>query len=159
MRGNQPESVIQDDDLELQRRVSALIEGFPTRKEAAQIAGLSTDQLVRYLKGSAEFSLKPIARLCVSAGVSLDGLVTGKAPETLKTGASQTLRLDPVILGRAVYVLNGLLAHADSHLDPEDYAEMLLALVEYLREHSGALAPDNVISIMERIRSRRNERR
>ena len=64
---------------EVGTRIKAVAEQLGTRVEAAEIAGISTDQLARYIVGEGEISLSPIAKLALAAGVSLDWIWCGDA--------------------------------------------------------------------------------
>lgn len=85
-------------------------------------------------------------------------IATGNDTEAAPQSLSQPARIDAEILSKAVYVLNGVLYQIDSHMDPLPYAETLLMLVEYLREHEGKFEPSNVVDLMEYIKRRQNER-
>lgn len=58
-----------------------------SRKKAAEAAGISTDQLARYINGVSQPALQPIAKLCDAAGVGLEWLVTGEGEPTAQATA------------------------------------------------------------------------
>ncbi|MEI9885959.1 MAG: S24 family peptidase [Rhizomicrobium sp.] len=62
-------------------RLTWLLNQFPTRSEAAAIAGVTTDMLAKYVRHGTKPPPTPafdvIARLCVRRGVSIDWLWTG----------------------------------------------------------------------------------
>lgn len=59
-------------------RLSKIIEQVGGRTKAAEIMGISRQQLHRYLVGDVVPSLEPLIKLCKTAGVSLDWVVEGK---------------------------------------------------------------------------------
>jgi len=54
------------------------VASFESRRYAASVAGISTDQLARYVNGEGEISLQPVARLAAAAGKTLDWVWTGQ---------------------------------------------------------------------------------
>lgn len=64
-------------DAEVGRRIEAAIRLFPTKREAADTLGISTDQLARYIKGQVSPPLSVLMRLSAVKGVSLDWLASG----------------------------------------------------------------------------------
>ena len=71
----EPESGIPTAEL-----IKSLIEMYPNRKKAADVAGVSTDQIYKYLAGKNEPSFTTVRRLADGLGISLDDLVQGTAP-------------------------------------------------------------------------------
>lgn len=65
---------------ELGQRIGKVAEILGTRVKAAEAAGISTDQLARYILGTGEISLAPVARMAARAGVSLDWIARGIDP-------------------------------------------------------------------------------
>lgn len=63
---------------ELGHRIEAVCKLLGTRKNAALIADISTDQLARYFKGESKPGLEAVAKMCEHAGVSLDWLWSGE---------------------------------------------------------------------------------
>lgn len=51
---------------------------YRTKKEAADTADISPDQLARYIKGQSAASFGVLARIAAAKGVSLDWLATGE---------------------------------------------------------------------------------
>jgi len=67
--------------LEIGSRIDAVCKSIGSRKDAATVAGLSTDQLGRYIAGeSPRLGFVPIAKLCDAAGYSLEWVWTGQGP-------------------------------------------------------------------------------
>lgn len=62
---------------ELGTRISAVIDLYPLKRNAAEMAGVSTDQLARYAKGTSAPPFEVLARLALGKGVSLNWLATG----------------------------------------------------------------------------------
>lgn len=59
-------------------RISAVAARYPDRKSAASAAGVSTDQLARYMRDENQPTLVSMAGLAAGAGVRLDWLATGR---------------------------------------------------------------------------------
>lgn len=62
---------------ELGINITGVANLYPTRKSAAEAAGISTDQLARYMRGENEPSVTVAARLAAGADVPLDWIVKG----------------------------------------------------------------------------------
>ncbi len=58
-------------------RLPHVADSFPTRREAASAAGISTDQLTRYLRGENQPTFLAMKKMCDAAHVSLAWLATG----------------------------------------------------------------------------------
>jgi phage repressor protein C with HTH and peptisase S24 domain len=65
---------------EIGQRIAVVCELVGTRRHSARVAGISEDQLSRYIRGKSEVSFSPLARLAKRAGVRLDWLWEGKGP-------------------------------------------------------------------------------
>ena len=61
----------------LAERIRTVADLYPTRKAAAESAGVSYPQLNRYLTGRAKISLIVALRLAETHGISMDWLATG----------------------------------------------------------------------------------
>lgn len=59
-------------------RLRHVADSFPTRREAASAAGISPDQLSRYLRGENQPSFQAMQKLCTAARISLTWLATGE---------------------------------------------------------------------------------
>jgi phage repressor protein C with HTH and peptisase S24 domain len=66
--------------LEVGIRLAKLADRFESRKNAAEIAGVSTDQLKLYLDGKSKPPFEVVARLARHKGVTLDWVATGHGP-------------------------------------------------------------------------------
>lgn len=64
---------------ELGRRITAVLDTFDSRKNAAIAAGVHVDSLHRYQRGK-QPTFEAMAKLCAAKGVSLDWLATGTGP-------------------------------------------------------------------------------
>lgn len=72
------ESAIPSSGTQLGRRIELVASRFKTRKEAASAAGVSADQLQRYIRGENEPSTSIMARFADAAGVSIEWLASGR---------------------------------------------------------------------------------
>lgn len=64
-------------------RLAWLLDEFANRAEASEAAGVTADQLAKYVRGGAKPSLDTMARLCEARGVSLDWLAYGRGPRRI----------------------------------------------------------------------------
>jgi len=65
---------------EIGQRIATVCDLIGTRRHSAQVAGISEDQLSRYIRGKSEVSFSPLARLAKRAKIRLDWLWEGKGP-------------------------------------------------------------------------------
>lgn len=140
---------------DLERRISAVVRLFRSRTEAAQVAGISTDQLARYEKGSAP-SFPPLAKLARAKGVSLDWLATGDGDmlQAASGNVSQSARLDRGTLRLAADVLEKALDAANASTDSAGRAELLIAIYELLEQGAARDAAERVVATMLRAASK-----
>ena len=59
-------------------RISSVIEEAGSRTKAAEVSGVSSDMLAKYLSGTSRPRFDAVARLCMDTGVSLDWVATGE---------------------------------------------------------------------------------
>lgn len=81
---SEPGTALPGSRSELGRRIEAVSALLGTRINAAQVAGISTDQLSRYINGDGEVSLTPIAKMCDAAGVRIDWVWSATEPMMAK---------------------------------------------------------------------------
>jgi DNA-binding phage protein len=78
-------------------RLRTMIDRLGTRKEAADIAGVSLDAVIRYLRGENQPSFMAISRLCEASGISMHWLYNGEGPmESHATREASSVRGIPV---------------------------------------------------------------
>lgn len=58
-------------------RISAVIDAYPSKSAAARAAGVTAEQLSRYVKGINRAPFDTLVKLCAPVGVSLDWVATG----------------------------------------------------------------------------------
>lgn len=61
-------------------RLRIVMDRLGTRREAAKIAGVSLDAVIRYLRGENQPSFTAMSRVCEAAGVSMRWLANGEGP-------------------------------------------------------------------------------
>lgn len=74
----------------LPARLTRIIDLFPTRRAAAAAAGVSVDQIARYMAGTSAPPFAVVARLAAAQGVSLDWVATGTGPTRNAAAAAGT---------------------------------------------------------------------
>ncbi|HEV7373035.1 helix-turn-helix domain-containing protein [Arenibaculum sp.] len=117
-------------------RLNAVVRLFASRSEAAAAAGVSTDQLRRYLLGQSAASFRSMVSLAAARGVSLDWLATGCRPmyvEGAEGGSPDRDVITPDLI-RAV-VLYWLSANEvlDQPRPAEDLARLIADQCELMR--------------------------
>lgn len=65
---------------ELSTRIKQVVDLHESRVSAASAAGVSTDMLSRYMRGSSQPAFAVMANLCAPVGVSLTWLASGNPP-------------------------------------------------------------------------------
>lgn len=68
---------VESSQTELATRIKAVVDLYPSRKSAAEAAGVSTDMLSRYMRGDSQPGFVVIANLCLPMSVSLSWVATG----------------------------------------------------------------------------------
>jgi transcriptional regulator with XRE-family HTH domain len=87
------------ESISFQDRLRTVLDRLGTRRDAAMIAGVSLDAVIRYLRGENQPSFAAIGRLCQAAGISMHWLATGQGPaewDAAKGLSDQTTRGLPV---------------------------------------------------------------
>lgn len=92
-------------------RLAALINDFPSRADAAKVAGVVPDQLARYVRGAASPAFETVVKMAEARGVSLDWIATGKGrmkPDGDETGELQMVPVWNVVAssGPGSYVID-----------------------------------------------------
>lgn len=116
---------------QLGERIAELAGLLGTRKKAAEIAGISTDQLARYIGTQSQPTFTPIARMAERAGVRLDWVWSGAGPKYLhaaKEDSGDYGLTDTHLLEQAVAAVEAALADVEHRLPPERKAELITAI-------------------------------
>lgn len=61
-------------------RLRVVLDRLGTRRQAADIAGVSLDAIIRYLRGENQPGFYVVSRLCEAAGISMHWLASGQEP-------------------------------------------------------------------------------
>jgi transcriptional regulator with XRE-family HTH domain len=88
------------------QRLRHIADTFPTRRDAAAAAGISTDQLTRYLRGENQPTFQAMQKLCLAAGMSLLWLASGSGGREAQNDNSYLSTADFTQGPRALPVLN-----------------------------------------------------
>ena len=126
---NKVGSQLPSSETELGSRLLAVIDQIGSRQKASEIAGRSTDQLAKYVKGAAEPPFLALARLCMAAGRSMEWLATGVDPEVPHPQPpSQAVR--PEVVSLAVQLAEEALE--GKRLEPPDYGQLVSLIYDAL---------------------------
>ncbi len=116
------------------RRLAQVADLYGTRAAAAQVAGISTDQLARYINGSSpRLGFAPVARLCQAKGISLEWLWNGEGG--MQQSATAAVPLDLGLLERVLDGVERELARQGAEISPQKRA--LLVRLSYEHCHNG----------------------
>ena len=127
----------------LGRRISEVADHYPNRKSAAKAAGVSTDQLSRYMRGENQPTLMAMSALVKPYGFSLDWLASGLGDPK---GANMDLDLLTVILQTIEQTTS-----ENSITVTADQKTRLAALLYSLHENGNkdSLNPANVVRLID----------
>lgn len=90
------ESVTIDLERDLAARIASIVQLYGSRAAAAEAAGVSRDQISRYIQGRSGAGFDALARLAKGRGVSLDWLATGTGPMLVQDrGSSKSTSASP----------------------------------------------------------------
>lgn len=76
-----PEDLTTEERAQLGARIRVLVEAAGTQAQASEIAGVTIQQLGRFMKTTNLPSFLPLARLADATGISLDWVGTGNEPK------------------------------------------------------------------------------
>lgn len=124
-------------------RIAEIANCYESRKSAASAAGISTDQLTRYMRGENQPGLLVMAALARPHGISLDWLAHGKNEPRGRNLDTELLELVLHTVEEALQK-NGLVLTADKK-------SKLVSLLYSLHEggNKDALRPANVIRLID----------
>lgn len=122
---------------ELGTRIARVADLLGSRKKAAEVAQVSTDQLARYINNTSQPGLAPMARLCVAANVSLDWLATGAGTEPNHArdhpaGYHAEAAPQAPAAGEGAY---------EGWIDPEMLKVIVRVIAEYERDYEAIIDP------------------
>lgn len=107
-------------------RISVLLDRLPTRRFAADIAGVTAEQLARYVRGESKPPFEVMARLAAATDASLDWLARGEGPpppgEADRAIAAQAERIGQVAADESGDEPERLVRPPRESLDPADGA-------------------------------------
>ena len=122
------------DRMGIANRIAATVSLLGTRIHAAAVAGISRDQLARYVNGTSQPAFIPIARLADEAGVSLDWIWSGKGPMRLANRVPAP-KIDKSELGRCIQLLEATLEDEGLTLSTEKKAAIIVLLCELVADN------------------------
>ena len=127
----------------LGKRITTVANLYKDRKSAAGAAGISTDQLARYMRGENQPSFSAMAAMAHPQGISLDWLASGNGD--LKGG-----QLDIDLLALILDTVEQALMEISIQLMPDKKAK-LVSLLYSLHEggNTEAVQMNNVIRLID----------
>jgi len=130
----------------MRARISFALEALGTRKNAANLLGVSADSLARYIRGENMPPFDVMARLGAAADVSLDWLATGKGSHP--QAPLKQSRLNPKHMTRAIQAVESALTAHKATLQAASKAEAISLIYELLES---GLAETDVLTAAERV--------
>jgi len=135
-------------NLEVGTRIKEVANLFPTREIAAKVAGIDSETLNRWFKGTNKPSFLGVAKLCLATGRSLDWLAIGEDMdrphqavqiETREQSADYIANgVDQATLARAIEAMEEALALAGKEVGIERKAGIVAAVYGALARPGGA---------------------
>ncbi len=84
---------------EVGKRLSSVISLYKSKKDAANVSGVSAEQLGRYVKGQSSPPFEVLARLASEKNISLDWLASGGGPMRLDQASDTSKQSEPFVRG------------------------------------------------------------
>lgn len=119
----------QKSGLELCDRIRRVADLYADRKAAAAAAGVSPNQLGRYLKGDSEPGFAALAGLAAGQGVSLEWVAGGLGSMRL---ADREQKFDGNRLAEIIEEVETFLESHDLHLIAEKKALLVVSIYDYM---------------------------
>lgn len=121
-----------------------------TLQNAAQIAGVTAEQVAKWRDGKAKPPFKAVVSLANVAGVSLDWLATGEGlPEKDSLDEMvKDIKVDADLMAEIVKVVNEYLDSLDRELPPEKLGKIYAYLYNYCHKDE-PVRRDNIISLID----------
>jgi len=131
----------------LESRISAAIDSLGTRKNAANLLGVSVDSLSRYMRGDNTPPFDVMARLCAAANLSLDWLATGQEENHEAVPPRQSGQLNPEHMTLAIQAVEDVLVARKTMLQAAPKAEAISLIYELL---AGGLSETDASTVAKR---------
>lgn len=115
----------------LGQRIATAADRYPTRAAAAEAAGLTAEQLRKWIRGEAKASAEGLRGLAAGAGVDFGWLVTGSSGETGRT-------LDEATVRQVLTTVLQVMQESDLEAaNPSKFADLVISLHHYVRQQAG----------------------
>lgn len=116
----------------LGQRISEVADRYPTRAAAAAAAGLTAEQLRKWINGDAKASAEGLRGLAEGAGIDFGWLVTGAAT------TSKQRTLDEATVRSVLITVLKVMGDADLETaSPEKFADLVISLHHYVLQQDG----------------------
>lgn len=118
----------------------------------AEIAGITDDQLRKWVRGDAWASFPAMVALCKAAGRSLDWLATGQGPMAAPTAGELPSQVDEGLLRDVIEAVEENLAGRGVSLPPAKKALLIADLyMTFLNEVVGETAREDLVMRLTRL--------
>lgn len=126
--------------MELGTRITEVCDLLETRKNAAKAAGVSPDQIHRWMRGENLRNFGSVVKLCGEKGVSLDWLSTGEGPmmRDQRTGLTPPINID--LLAQVIAMIDGWLEDQGREMKKSKKAQVIAMAYEMISD-----GPENAI--------------
>lgn len=150
-------SALPDDAEQLRKlgeRIRVVADNIDSRSMAAEVAGITTQQLRNLIAGKSAPSLLVIGRLCDETGYSLDWVCTGEgAPRRADSSATpSTPPLDPNLFGRILDAIAK--AYKEAGVDISHVELGRLAAIDYQAFSPLASTEDEQINVAAMVKTK-----
>lgn len=139
-------------------RISAVIDAYPSKAAAARAAGVTAEQLSRYVKGINRAPFDTLVKLCAPMGVSLDWVATGSGRMAVSSRSQAgRMNMTETLLGNLVAGLEIHKARTGVRIPPLTQARLVVLFFRLLSRRldgadgpspaEGLLRPDTPVDI------------
>jgi transcriptional regulator with XRE-family HTH domain len=138
---------------DLGERLSWVVERFKTKAQAASAAGVTVEQLNKWMAGTVRVPVEALWRLAQVAEVDYRWLCAGSSDTGLavQPGQGRTLRTE--VMQDVLRAMVSVTASGDVIVaNPERFAELALALHDYVIEQKAKSAPVDLDAMSNVIR-------
>lgn len=131
-------------------RIGQVVDMFPTKREAAKVAGVTAEQLRSYISGRSKPPFEVISRMAAEKGVSLNWMAIGQLPQKCDWSSIDIAAVDEALLAFVLEQCETYLEDRGRNLDPRRKAALVTMLYAELQEQA-TWRDDGVIAKLRRL--------